>query len=137
MRKTLLFSLVVMFASLAVAQQWQVVSSVSVFNQNRGIASTTLLTPSDPGSYRVTFYLSSSGISNSPGYYEAVVAMQDISGQSGTIDIPTACNGVSRFLPTIEPISLKPGVPVTYAVNASGSPGACVYNLSIAIEKLQ
>ena len=136
--KKVAICLLLLCATVAVAQQWQSVANVVVFQQNQAIPQTTLLTPTTPGLYRVTVYFSTNAMGgNSPGYFNESVTMQDISGQLDNFNIPVACTGNPRFEYTTIPIGLAPNVPVTFALSASGTPGPCVYSMSIIVEQFK
>ena len=136
MRK-LLVGFIVLCATLAFGQQWQVVKSVNLIQQSQAIPLTTLLTPSAPGSYRIGFYFSEGGgqSATAPAFYEATLTGQDITGLPDVIDTPLSCK-VPVWESASQIISLKAGVPLTYVVNASGTPGQCTYNLTITVEQL-
>ena len=137
MRKVLVAGFIVLSATLALGQQWQIIKSVNLTQQSQSIPLTTLLTPSAPGSYRIGFYFSESGGQSptAPNYYEATLTGQDITGQPDVIDTPLSCKA-PIWESAQQIISLKAGVPLTYAVNASGSPSQCTYNLTITVEQL-
>lgn len=121
----------------AFGQQWTVIQSVSVFNQTQAIPQTTLLTPSDAGVYRLTYYLSGGGGASPSGYYNLILSGNDISGGYFNPNIVATC-GIEKFSSAAPIISLMPNEPLTYKVDAAGSlPSGCNYNLTITVEKLQ
>jgi hypothetical protein len=144
MRKATIYFLLVLCSATAFGQQqpqWKVVASVVLFNSDQTIPyGTTLYTPTEPGIYRVSVYLSTTGSSNrqSRDSYVLEVLGYDISGFQ-TIDVET---GVVCSTPTFYSmpplvLSLKPDVPLAYNLYAYlQSASYCYYNLIISVEQL-
>lgn len=116
--------------------QWKVVQSVALFNQTNPIPPTTLLTPTEPGAYRVSLYFS--GVPKTAAYSNPVVQIlgSDITGAS----IPNwllqlSCNVPNWLSIPATTISLKPQVPLIYELD-TGNSSSCLYNLIISVEQL-
>lgn len=138
MRKAVL-CILLLVATVAFGQQWQVVPGavVSVFNQSAAVQPTVLLTPDSPGIYRLLMYFSvSTQPNNTPaGFYDATLQGTDITGLPYTADLMLSCK--QSLYESLSPaISLKAGQPLTYAVAANGNLSGCNYNLTITVEKL-
>lgn len=117
--------------------QWTVVQNVVLYGQSQAISPTTLLTPSDPGMYRITMYFSTvSGISPI-GTFNALYSGTDVSGVEIGDGSGAVCGkqGFHSSVPLT--VSLKPNAPLTYQVRADIPPSSsCVYNLAITVEQL-
>ncbi len=134
---TLCFLLLLLCPVFSFGQQWQVVQHVELFNQTQAIPVTTLLTPTDPSIYRISFYFSA-GPETRPGFtvWEANLNGTELSGTSLNTQANVHCGNPSSFSSTSPvAISLKPRVPLTYQVQLAGLQ-PCQYNLTIIVEQL-
>jgi len=127
--------LLMLWAAIGFAQQWQVVESVELTGQTQPISPTILLTPSEPATYRLLFYFSGGGGVVVNGYYDLSYAGQDISGAVFHNDLVAPC-GKLEFTSTSLPVSLMPNQPLMYQVGAVGPSLGCTYNLTITVEQL-
>jgi hypothetical protein len=137
MRK-LAVCVLLLWAAMAYGQQWTSVASVSLLQQSQPIPLTTIYTPSEPGSYRLSFYFSGGGgtPTTPPGFFDATLTATDITGVATAIDFGASCRQ-ARFISSTPMVSLKAGVPLTYKVDTSGSiPNGCAYNIIITVEQL-
>ena len=141
MRKASSFLLLLLCSAVAFGQepQWTVIKNVDVVQQEHNIFLTTLLTPTEPGLYRISFYLSGGVVSNprSDAFWTATLAGTDITGarfEPAPLQIP--CNQASWLSAPSITIALKPQVPLTYQVIAGGGASTCQYNLAIIVEQL-
>ena len=136
MRKVVI-CLILLASTLAFGQQWQTIKSMSLLQQNQPVPLTTLLTPSVPGIYRLTFYFSVGGGAGitPPGFFDATLTGRDITGLPDNLDLVLSCKQ-QNFESVSQVVSLKTGVPLTYIVTTSGSTGNCTYNVAITVEQL-
>ena len=142
MRNATLCFLLTLCSAVAFGQQepqWTVIKHVTLMQQNLDIFLTTLLTPTEPGFYRISSYLSG-GVASDPGneaVWTATLAGTDIAGaQFKPVPLQIACNQASWLSAPPITISLKPQVPLTYQVIAGGGSRPCQYNLAITVEQL-
>ena len=138
MRKTTACFLIMLCSAIAFGQQqpqWTVVQSVVLFSQSQAIPQTTLLTPTEPGLYRLTVYFSGGGGASPQGAFDLVVVGTDISGVPSRTELGGPC-AFSRFISLSPIVSLKPSVPLTFEVDNLGTSPGCVYNLAITVEQL-
>ena len=141
MKKLAIYILLLLCASLAVAQQWQTVpgANVTLYGQNQSVPLTTLLTPTEPGIYRLVTYLSVTGANSIvPGFFHSAVYVQDAGNSAGYIYqfTETCAVGGSGSSP-VSILSLKPGVPVTYEINGQSVPQGCNYIFAVTIEQFK
>jgi len=103
--------------------QWKVVLHVARFSQTKSTPLTTILTPTKPGFYRLSAYISGSGATED---WIALFNLYDVTGTSQTLTLKGTLGQLSYlFVP-------EPGLPVTCEV--VGSSGE--YNIVATIEKL-
>lgn len=125
---------------LAVSQtpQWTVVQDVILTQQKDNLPEVTIFTPTTPGLYRLSEYLSVSGPPNSNAW-DVVVKWQDVTGlhQSEQIGIGAGDSGKGVIQLGARIFAPKPGVPVTYYTFHGGDPPGSVYNFGIIIEQLR
>jgi hypothetical protein len=138
-RKVTIWFVMMLCSALAFGQepQWMVVRHVVLFNQTEAIPPTTLLTPTEPGEYRLSLYFS--GVGTTPGANQegiADITGIDIAGAflQTYVVIPCGFQPSYSSLPATT-ISLKPEVPLTYDVRFANRSG-CLYNLVITVEQL-
>lgn len=133
--RNLVLALVVLASTLAFAQQWQTVQGIWLPGQSAGIPLTTIMTPSNPGIYRLTFYISGGGGAATGGFFSAYLNATDISGQTQSTNLGSPC-GLPRYISTTSVVSLKVGEPLTYEVDSGNSELGCTFNLAITVEQL-
>jgi hypothetical protein len=133
MRKASICLLVLLFSSLASfgqnEPQWKVVQRVVLIDQTNTISQTTLFTPTKPGVYRLTGYISATG---NGAEWHLYLDWTDFAGSTQDIQM-TATYGENIDEIGAYPFVPKVGVPFTYAVE--GITGA--YNIAFTIEQLQ
>jgi hypothetical protein len=141
MRRATLCLLLILCSVIVFAQQpqWRTVASVALFNQTQAIPSTTLLTPSEPGIYRLNIYFSGGGGTAKFGTFTERLAATDITGyklgDSGNFTVFCGMNRAWQWLPPVT-ISLKPNTPLNYEVDSYAVSPDCVYNVAITVEQL-
>ena len=141
MRKATLCFLLLLCSAAAFGQepQWTVVKHVSLMHQDLNILLTTILIPTEPGLYRISFYLSG-GVTDDAridAVWTATLAGSDVtSAPLGPLRLQVPCNQASWVSAPSITVSLKPQVPLTYQVIANGNPRGCQYNLGITVEQL-
>ena len=139
MRKVTICFLLMLCSVWALGQQpqWIVVQNVVLFNQTTPIPLTTLLTPTEPGEYRLNAYFSGlgSGSDRNSNSGELDIVGTDLTGAPMSNSLGLSCaQPIFSSLPTMTMI-LKPQVPLVYSVRLGGT-GVCKYNLAITIEQL-
>jgi hypothetical protein len=135
MRKLTIYSLFLVFCCLAFGQtapQWKVIKAVTLNHQTAAIPPTSLFTPTNPGFYRLSAYISSAGTSQA--VWTLSFSWNDLNGvyeQSGTtaIDGPPSPPLGFVFVP-------QPGLPVNYSVSPVGLE-AGYYDVAFTVEQLQ
>lgn len=140
MGKATICLMVTMCSVIAFAQeepQWKVVQHVTLFQQSELIYWTTLLTPTEPGVYRLTVYFSGGG-GGAKGQFVASIHGFDITGIPLGLDgIAILCSGKTWYQTAPITVSLKPQIPLMYEVLGSNNGTAgCQYNLAITVEQL-
>src|ERR1035438_2679197 len=134
MRKATLCFLLLLFSALAFGQepQWTVVQRVVLFDQSRAIPTTAIFTPTEPGLYRFTLYLSATGGRNGSGSFIETISGTDISGARLASSYQVECGRFFAYWMPIAPItvSLEPNEPLVYKVDQLPPPGStpCKYN---------
>ncbi len=139
MRKATLCFLLLLCSVIAFGQepQWIVVKHVFLTQQNSLIPFTELVTPTEPGAYRITVYFSG-GDKTGTGSFELSVHGFDITGQLLNINTMTVNCNTETFssMPPVTAI-LRPEVSLSFEVlpfkNIAAS---CQYNLVITVEQL-
>ena len=121
--------------------QWTTVASVVMFNQDHADRRrVTLLTPTEPGIYRLNAYFSGGGgTNNSRGQWSFYNELNgfDITGQPLYFSQSVECGfGMSAFWMPQVVVSLKPQRPLTYDVGGMSATPGCIYNLAITVEQL-
>jgi len=142
MRKAIPFVFLLLFPVIAFGQQqpqWTVVASVAIFNQDHADRHTvTLLTPTEPGIYRLNVYFSGGGGVHNPkggGFYTELRGF-DITGQPLYFTQSFECGSQTwDFMPQVM-VSLKPQQSLTYDVGGTPLTPGCIYNLAISVEQL-
>jgi hypothetical protein len=140
MRKATICFLLMLYSALALGQepQWKVIQHIVLFSQTEPIAPTTLLTPTEPGEYRVSLYLSGLGTVPDNGRTQGDLELlgNDITGEPLQTLIYIDCANVAEFssLPATT-MSFKPQEPLKYDVRLFGS-SRCLYNIIITVEQL-
>ena len=144
MRNATIYSLLLFCSGLAFGQQpqWTTVASVVLFNQSQAdrYKKTTLLTPTEPGIYRLNVYFSGGGGTNNPngewGFYTELNGF-DITGQPLNFSQSVQCGfGMSAFWMPQVVVSLKPQHPLTYDFGGMSPTPGCIYNVAITVEQL-
>ena len=140
MRNAMICAVLMLCSILALGQgqpQWTVVQHVTLSQQLQPIPQTTLLTPTEPGIYRITVYFSGGNETGSSGWSE-VLNGTDITGAplGGVGDLNIPCRGANWSFTFPITISLEPNVPLTYQVRAYSQVPSCHYNLAITVEQL-
>ena len=141
MRKAAICFLLISCATIAFGQQqpqWTTVASVVLFNQTQGISEAPLLTPTEPGIYRLNFYFSGRGTERGEQhFFTARMNYVDIEGDKFDYTGIVFCSESAVFSMPPTMISLKPNVPLTYLLSLSNpSTARCHYNLAITVEQL-
>jgi hypothetical protein len=115
--------------------QWTVIQHVNLSQQSQPIPLTTLLTPTEPGIYRLTVYFSG-GTGTGVGYWTEFLTGTDITGAPLGANLNVLCREINwQWTPPMT-ISLKPQVPLTYSVVSPNGAPTCRYNLAITVEQL-
>lgn len=135
MRKLTLCSLFFAFCCVAFGQaapQWKVIKLVTLNHQTAAVSQTTLFTPTNPGFYRLSAYISSAG--SSQAIWTLSFSFNDLNGepeQVGTTAADGPCSPSLEFV-----FAPQPGVPVSYSVSPVGIE-AGYYDVMFTIEQLQ
>lgn len=118
--------------------QWKVVQAISVL-QNAPIPPTTIFTPTQPGSYRLSGYLSLKPENNETEFVNANFYWTDASHHlaGASMQVPVGCSKCPLWTSMV-PVMFKPlpGVPVNYYTTVTGV-GTGQYDLVFTIEQLQ
>jgi len=118
--------------------QWRVVQAVSML-QNAPIPTTTIFTPTQPGTYRLSGYMSLKPENNETEFVNAEFYWTDASHHvaSGTMQVPVGCSDCPLWTSMV-PIMFKPlpGVPVNFYTTVTGV-GTGQYDLVFTIEQLE
>ena len=117
--------------------QWTVIKHVTVMQQTQSVAG-ALLTPTEPGIYRLNLYFSGSGGGKGDqSYFIAHIHAIDTTGVPVDGGQTLYCNAAAAYwMPPIM-VSLKPQQALSYYVIASPiSTAGCQYNLAITVEQL-
>jgi len=139
MHRARIFFLLLLCSATSVGQepQWTVIKHVILMQQDQSVFG-TLLTPSEPGIYRLNLYFSVSGQEKGrQSYFMAHIHGTDITGSPVDNGQLFYCDSAGAFwMPPIM-VALKPQEPLTYYVNRLQPPTApCQYNLGITVEQL-
>ena len=138
MRKAIFGFLLLLCSVLAFGQepQWTVIKHVTLMQQNQP-TSGFLLTPTEPGIYRLTLYFSG-GDRKGSGGFEEMVNGTDVTGRPLSQWTTYGLDCSELYWQPIPPvtISLLPNAPLTYQVYSNSSSPSCTYTLAITVEQL-
>jgi hypothetical protein len=120
------------------AHVWTLVYVRSV-TQNAGLSNTTLFTPSENGTYRMTATLSQKNVDNESSKWAAGLSWQDITSRSAaaTLVVPVpGLGGGGNWNSASFMFTVKAGTPFVYSVMQEGQ-GPQTYHFAFTVEKLE
>jgi hypothetical protein len=126
----------------------QIVARGKLFNQNAPIPTTTILTPTQSGLYRLSVYGTVTTSTCSGSIWAYTPGWTDDSGVLGSENGILQSNGdcLGPFLSVISyddqggavvTFEAKGGTAITYSVSQSGSPDGSAYSLYYTLERLE
>jgi hypothetical protein len=111
--------------------QWKVIKTVTLKQRSAAVQQTTIFTPTKPGFYRLSAYISSAG--SSQANWELFFLFNDLNGQYEQVGTAAADGPPS---PALEfPFVPQSGKPVIYMVVPAGE-AAGYYDVVFTIERL-